>query len=91
MSSGPILRQTEPLRADLNNNPFDLVEGDLIVAAVVELGRPGAFMCGHLLGVFQQTAIEQIHRNTGRPKAMASKPRDDAGLQDTADDHPARP
>ena len=43
---------------DLQDYAIDLIERDLIVAAAAELGCPGAFMRFHLLGVFQQTAVE---------------------------------
>lgn len=33
----------------LNENPLDLVEGDLVLSSVVEPGRPCAFMIGPLL------------------------------------------
>ena len=35
------------------NYPLDLIERDLVVSAIVELGRACAFMRGHLLGIFQ--------------------------------------
>lgn len=37
----------------LENNPLDLIKGDLVVAAIVEFGRARAFVCRHLLGVFE--------------------------------------
>jgi hypothetical protein len=37
------------MAADLKNNPLNLVEGNLIVAAIVKLSRARAFMRRHLL------------------------------------------
>jgi hypothetical protein len=42
------------------NNPLELVERDLVVATVVELGCARAFMRRHLLSVFEQPAVEQV-------------------------------
>jgi hypothetical protein len=56
----------------LKNNSLNLIERNLVVAAVVELGRARALMDGHLLGVFEQTAIEKIDSNAGRAEAVAA-------------------
>ena len=65
----------------LQNNPLDLIERDLVVAAVIEFRRAGTFVRRHLLGIFEQPAVEQIDGDPGRPKRVAPEPRDDAGLQ----------
>ena len=62
------------------NNSFDLIERDLIVASVIELCRARAFVRRHLLGVFQQPAVEQIDGDPGRPERVAAKLGDDPGL-----------
>jgi hypothetical protein len=72
----------------LQNNPFDLIKSDLVVAAIVELGRAGALMRRHLLGVFEQPAIEQIDGNAGCPEGVTAEPGDDPGLQGATYDHP---
>ena len=63
------------------NDPLDLIERDLIVAPIVELGRARALVRRHLLRVFQQPAVEQIDGDAGRPKRVAAELRDDPGLQ----------
>src|SRR5271169_6112787 len=72
------------------HNPFDLIKRDLVVATIVELGRAGALMRRHLLGIFEQPPIEQINRDPGCPEGMAAEPGDDPGLQGATDDHPPR-
>jgi hypothetical protein len=46
----------------LNSNLLDLVERDLVVRAVVELGRAGTLMRCHGLGVFKRAAIVKDRR-----------------------------
>ena len=41
-------------------DPFHLVEGDLVQAAVVEAGGARAFVVGHLLGDFELAAVAQV-------------------------------
>ena len=53
-------------------DPFDLVEGDLVQAAVVEAGGAGAFVVGHLLGDFQLAAVAQVFGDAGGPEAVAT-------------------
>ena len=45
---------------DLYHYLFDLIERDLVTPAVVELGRPRAFVRGHLLDMFEQPAVLEI-------------------------------
>ena len=59
----------------LQNNPLDLIERDLVVAAVVKLGRPRALMRGHLLGVLEEAAVEQIDGDPGSAEAVAANAR----------------
>jgi len=87
---GVVGANLDAARATLQNNALDLIERDLVVAAVVEHGRAGAFMRRHLLGVLEQAAVEQIDGDAGGAEAVAPKPCDDAGLQGAADDQPAR-
>jgi hypothetical protein len=47
-----------PDRSSLHDNPLNLIEGDLAVAAIVELGRSRALMRGHLLSVFEQPSVQ---------------------------------
>lgn len=39
----------------LEDNPRDLIECDLVLAAIIELCRADAFMGRHLLGVLEET------------------------------------
>ena len=59
----------------LQNNTLDLIERDLVVAAVVELGRARAFVRGHLLGVLEEAAVEQIDGDPGSAEAVAANAR----------------
>ena len=59
---------------------LDLIERDLVVAAIIELGRARALVRRHLLRVFEQTAVEQIDGDAGRPEAVTADPGEKAGL-----------
>ncbi len=67
--------------ASLENNPFDLVERNLIVAAIVKLGRARTLVRRHLLGVLEKTAVEQIDGDAGRPEAVATEPGEEPGFR----------
>lgn len=41
---------------------LDLIGRNLAVAAIVELGRSGALVRRHLLGIFEEPAVDQINR-----------------------------
>ena len=56
----------------LDHNLLDLVERDLVVGAVVELGRARAGVGGHLLGFFQGALALQVAGNPRRPEAVAT-------------------
>ena len=83
---GDIQTETIPLQ----HYPFDLIERDLVVAAVEARGRTRAFVRSHLLCVFQKSAVQQIHCDPGRPEGMAAKFRDDPSLQSATNDHAPR-
>ena len=57
----------------LQHDPLDLIERDLVVATIVELGCPRALMRGHLLRVFEEPAIREIDRDAGCPEGMAAE------------------
>ena len=48
--------KTRTAESSLNPDPFDLVEGDGVAGAVIELGGPGTFVRGHRLRVFERAA-----------------------------------
>jgi hypothetical protein len=75
---------------DLQNNPLDLVERDLIAAAIIKLGRARALMRRHLLGVLKERAVEQIDGDAGRPEAVAAEPGEEPDVADAANDHAPR-
>ena len=60
--------------SNLQNNALDLIERDLIVSAVIELGRTRALVRRDPLGVFEQTAVEQIYRDPRRPEGVTAEP-----------------
>ena len=66
-----ILDKTEGLSLS-NPNPLDLIERDLIIAAVIEAGCSGGFMIRHLLRHFKHAAVAQVFRDTRRAEAMAA-------------------
>ena len=59
---------------ELQNDAFNLIERDLFVAAIVKLRRASAFMRRHLLGVLEETAVEQVDGDAGRAEAVAAEP-----------------
>jgi len=50
----------------LDRDSLYLVERNLILSAVVQLGRPRRFVVGDLLRHFQLAAVLQIRRDAGR-------------------------
>jgi hypothetical protein len=57
-------------RSFLDRDALDLVERNLVLPTVVELGRPRRFMVSDLLRYFQLPAVPQIGRDAGRPEGM---------------------
>ena len=53
------------------DNALDLAEGNLTVAAIVELRRARALMRRHLLRVLEEATIEQIDGDARRREAGA--------------------
>jgi hypothetical protein len=49
---------------------FDLIECDLIIAAVVELRRGRTLARRHLLRLLQKSAVEQIDNDADRPECV---------------------
>ena len=71
----------------LDRNTLDLIEGNLVPRAIIELGRAWAFMRGHGLGVFERAARVEISRDAGRPEDVATKLAFETGLGGAAADH----
>src|ERR1700684_2848597 len=82
--------ESECAAETLENYSLNLIECDLIVAAVVELLRPRALVRGHLLSVFQQAAVEKIDGDPRRPKRVAAELGGDAGRERAPHDHSPR-
>src|SRR5690606_3422335 len=55
-----------------NQNPFDLVERDLVTRAVVQFRRPGTFVARDLLGFLHRASVLQVRRDAGGPKGMTA-------------------
>ena len=63
----------------LEHDLLNLIERDLVVAPIIELGRARALMRGHLLRMFEQPAIREIDRDAGGPEGVAAELGFDAG------------
>jgi hypothetical protein len=63
----------------LDRDSLDLVERNLILSAVIKLGRPRRFMVSDLLRNFQLAAVLQIRRDAGRAESMIANPRFNPG------------
>jgi hypothetical protein len=46
--------------------------GDLVVAAIVKLGRAPVLVRRHLLGVLKEAAVEEIDGDADCPEAVAA-------------------
>src|SRR5258708_13200129 len=79
-----------PTRCQSSSKPdlLDLVDRDLVVRAVVELGGAWAGVRGHLLGLFQCAVVGQVVGDAGGAEAMAADLGLDAGRLGTAAGHP---
>lgn len=71
-----------------DQDSFDLIERNLILPAVVKLGRPRALVVGDVLRGFQRAAVLQVRGDAGSAKRVVSDPRLDAGVGRPALDHP---
>ena len=77
----------ERWRRESDADAFDLVEGDLVRAAVVEASGAGAFVVGHLLGDFEFSAVAEVFGDAGGTEAVAADLGFDAGAVGTSADH----
>ncbi len=57
---------------ELDSNPLDLIERDLIGPSVVEARRTGALVIGHLLSDLQPATVLQISSDTSSSEGMAA-------------------
>ena len=65
-------------RAQTDLNALDLLEADLIVAAVIEAGGAGALVVGHLLGDLELAAVLEVFGDAGGAKGVVADPGEDA-------------
>ena len=77
----------ERWRRESDADAFDLVERDLVRAAVVEASGAGAFVVGHLLGDFEFAAVAEVFGDAGGTEAVAADLGFDAGVVGTSADH----
>ena len=59
-------------RGELNNDPLDLIEADVIARSIIELGRPGALVGSNTLSIFNCTSVFQIGGNACSSEGMAA-------------------
>jgi hypothetical protein len=71
----------------LNRNPFDLIEGDLIARAIIELSGARAFVRRHGLCILQRAACLKIRRDSRCPEGVTADPDVQAKCCGTALDH----
>ena len=71
-----------------NQDALDLIERDLILAAVVKPGGASTFVVGHLLGDFKFSAIAQVLGNAGGAEGVATDAGFHMGIECTPPDHP---
>lgn len=87
------LKWTDALRScteivGLNDNPLDLVEGDFITGAVVELRAADAVVGGDGLGLFDGAAISDERGDSGGTERVAASCGRETGGLGSAFDHP---
>jgi hypothetical protein len=75
------------INLSLQPNALDLIEREAFLGPIVKLGRSGAFVRSHRLGVLERPAILQIRRDAGCSKGMAADGRLDAGSVGSPADH----
>ena len=61
-----------------NRNPLDLIARNLVLPAVVELGRPRAHVICDVLRGFRRALVFQIRDEAGRAEGTVPDPRLDA-------------
>jgi hypothetical protein len=61
------------LKQKLQHYLFCLIQAHLVASAVIELGRPGTFVGGALLGVLDRAAVLQVGGDPRRPKCRIAQ------------------
>ena len=68
-------------------NSLDLIEGDGVVASIVQTGCAGGLVTGHLPRDLELSAVLQVRRDAGRSKTVSADLRPDAGGRRAALNH----
>ena len=71
-----------------DHDPLDLIERDDVGRAVIELGRAGALVRGHSLGVLECTAGLEVGGDAGGAESVAADLRLEARVGRAPADHP---
>src|SRR5229473_7173915 len=71
----------------LDFDPFHFVERKFLSGAIVKLGRPGRFVVGDGLGVFERAPIFKICGDTGRTESVTTRGVGQAGGPGATLDH----
>ena len=71
----------------LHPDPLDLVEANLVLSTIVELGGAGTGMIGHGSRILQRTAVLEIGSDPSGSEAVVADPGTDASCQGTSLHH----
>jgi hypothetical protein len=58
----------------LNPDPLHLVQADVVLPPIVELGRARAGVVGHGRGILQRAAVLQVGGDAGGPEGVIADP-----------------
>src|SRR5271169_505395 len=72
--------RTKRRSVTLDRDPFNLIEGSLILPAVVKLRRPRRLVVGDVLRRFEGALVLQVRGDAGRAESVVSDPSLDAGV-----------
>jgi hypothetical protein len=76
-----------PFAPASDDDPFDLIEAQIVAPPVIELRRPGAGMIGHCGGFLQRAAVLEICCDAGRPETVVADLGLDHGRLDALANH----
>src|SRR5262245_15169840 len=75
------------VRSLSNENPFHLVEGQLIPSPVIKLGGASGGVIGHRSSLLQRSTVLQIRRDPSGPEGVITDARLDASGGSSSADH----
>jgi hypothetical protein len=73
---------------DLNRNPLDFIQRDVVARPVVELRRTRRFVRRNRLGVLDRPAVLQVRRDAGRAERVAAGGGGESGFENMANAAP---